>query len=77
MGILPVAGNRRLWGGGNPQIQTADGGFGVRSNQFGFNITGNTNIPVVVESAAISRIFNHEIPKMIFNFVRIFGVLRG
>jgi hypothetical protein len=35
-----------LW---NPQAQTADGQFGVRSNRFGFNITGTTNIPVVVE----------------------------
>jgi hypothetical protein len=35
-----------LW---NPQAQTADGQFGVRSNHFGFNITGTTNIPVTVE----------------------------
>jgi hypothetical protein len=36
-----------LW---NPQAQTSDGSFGVQSNQFGFNITGTTNIPVVVEA---------------------------
>jgi hypothetical protein len=36
-----------LW---NPFIQTGDGSFGVRSNQFGFNITGTTNIPIVVEA---------------------------
>ena len=36
-----------LW---NPQIQASDGHFGVRSNQFGFNITGTTNIPIVVEA---------------------------
>ena len=36
-----------LW---NPIIQTNDGHFGVRSNQFGFNITGTTNIPIVVEA---------------------------
>jgi hypothetical protein len=36
-----------LW---NPLIQTGDGSFGVRSNQFGFNITGTTNIPIVVEA---------------------------
>jgi hypothetical protein len=36
-----------LW---NPLIQTGDGGFGVRSNQFGFDITGTTNIPIVVEA---------------------------
>jgi hypothetical protein len=36
-----------LW---NPLIQTSDGNFGVRSNQFGFKITGITNIPIVVEA---------------------------
>jgi hypothetical protein len=36
-----------LW---NPVIQTRDGGFGVRNNQFGFNITGPTNLVVVVEA---------------------------
>jgi hypothetical protein len=36
-----------LW---NPQAQTGDGSFGVLNNQFGFNITGTTNIPVVVEA---------------------------
>src|ERR1035437_324130 len=35
-----------LW---NPQIIFADGNFGVRGDQFGFNITGTTNIPIVVE----------------------------
>jgi hypothetical protein len=34
-----------LW---NPEIQTTDGNFGVRSNHFGFNITGTANIPIVV-----------------------------
>jgi hypothetical protein len=38
-----------LW---NPQAQTTDGSFGVRSNQFGFNITGTANIPLVVEASA-------------------------
>jgi Flp pilus assembly protein protease CpaA len=37
-----------LW---NPQAQTTDGSFGVRNNRFGFNITGTTNIPIVVEAA--------------------------
>jgi hypothetical protein len=32
----------------NPQVQTGDGSFGVRSNQFGFNITGGSNLVVVV-----------------------------
>jgi hypothetical protein len=38
-----------LW---NPQAQTNDGGFGVRQNGFGFNITGTTNIPMVVEASS-------------------------
>jgi hypothetical protein len=37
-----------LW---NPQIQTSDASFGVRTNRFGFNITGTTNIPIVVEGS--------------------------
>ena len=37
-----------LW---NPQAQTSDGRFGVQANQFGFNITGTTNIPIVVEAS--------------------------
>jgi hypothetical protein len=36
-----------LW---NPVIQTSGAYFGVRSNQFGFNITGTSNIPIVVEA---------------------------
>jgi hypothetical protein len=36
-----------LW---NPQIQTGDGSFGISNNQFGFNITGTANIPVMVEA---------------------------
>jgi hypothetical protein len=36
-----------LW---NPQAQTSDGSFGVSNNQFGFNITGTTNIPIVVDA---------------------------
>ena len=30
---------------------TTDDTFGVRSNQFGFNITGTADIPVVVEAS--------------------------
>ncbi|MGA2786631.1 MAG: leucine-rich repeat domain-containing protein [Verrucomicrobiota bacterium] len=37
----------KLW---NPQAQTGDSGFGVRMNRFGFNITGTTNIPIVVDA---------------------------
>jgi hypothetical protein len=36
-----------LW---NPLIQTGDGSFGISNNQFGFNITGTTSIPIVVEA---------------------------
>jgi hypothetical protein len=37
-----------LW---NPSIQTTNASFGVRTNQFGFTITGTTNIPIVVEAS--------------------------
>jgi hypothetical protein len=37
-----------LW---NPQMQTADGSFGVQNNCFGFNITGSSNLVVVVEAS--------------------------
>jgi hypothetical protein len=36
-----------LW---NPLIQTSDGSFGVRNNQFGFDVTGTADIPIVVEA---------------------------
>jgi len=36
-----------LW---NPLIQTGDGSFGISNNQFGFTITGTTNIPIMVEA---------------------------
>jgi hypothetical protein len=36
-----------LW---NPLIQASGSNFGVKDNQFGFNITGTTNIPIVVEA---------------------------
>jgi len=38
-----------LW---NPQAQTGDGSFGVRTNQFGFDITGSSNLVIVVEACA-------------------------
>ncbi len=37
-----------LW---NPIIQFNDGGFGVQGNEFGFNITGATNIQVTVQAS--------------------------
>ena len=36
-----------LW---NPQAQTRDALFGVRTNRFGFNLTGSSNLVVVVAS---------------------------
>jgi hypothetical protein len=36
-----------LW---NPRIQTGNANFGVRTNCFGFNITGTTNIPITLEA---------------------------
>jgi len=41
-GLLAVA-----W---NPLIQSGDTSFGISNNQFGFNITGTTNIPIMVEA---------------------------
>ena len=37
-----------LW---NPQAQAGDGSFGVQSTQFGFNITGSSNLVIVVEAS--------------------------
>jgi hypothetical protein len=34
----------------NPQVQTGDASFGVRTNQFGFNITGASGLTLVVEA---------------------------
>jgi hypothetical protein len=36
-----------LW---NPVIQASGASFGVQSSQFGFAITGTTNIPIVVQA---------------------------
>lgn len=36
-----------LW---NPQVEINDASFGVQTNQFGFNITGTANIPIVLEA---------------------------
>src|SRR5664280_264700 len=38
-----------LW---NPQALTGRDSFGVRTNKFGFNITGTTNIPIALEASA-------------------------
>jgi hypothetical protein len=38
-----------LW---NPQAHTTAAGFGARTNQFGFTITGADNFVVVVEASA-------------------------
>jgi hypothetical protein len=42
-GLLPLP-----W---NPVIQTGDGSFGVQGNQFGFNVTGTSNLVVVVQGS--------------------------
>jgi hypothetical protein len=42
---LPTA----LW---NPQVQTGDATFGVTANQFGFTVTGPTNLVIVVEACS-------------------------
>jgi hypothetical protein len=34
----------------NAQVQTSDTSFGVNKNQFGFNITGASNLLIVVEA---------------------------
>ncbi len=36
-----------LW---NPEISTIDSGLGIKNNQFGFNITGTSNLTIVVEA---------------------------
>lgn len=41
----------------NPVLQTHDGHFGLKGNQFGFNITGATNLPVAI--MACTNISNH------------------
>jgi hypothetical protein len=43
-----------LW---NPQVQTSGASFGVRTNRFGFNITGTKNLVIVVE--ACTNLANH------------------
>ena len=37
-----------LW---NPRIVTGDAGFGVRAGQFGFNLSGNGDLVIVVEAS--------------------------
>ena len=34
----------------NPQVQTRRASFGVRTNRFGFDITGSSNLVIVVET---------------------------
>jgi hypothetical protein len=41
-----------LW---NPRAQTGDGRFGVRTNRFGFNIIGTSNLVVVVEACSLAN----------------------
>jgi hypothetical protein len=46
---IPVGCPTILW---NPQAQTNDAKFGVRTNQFGFNITGTSGLSIVVEACS-------------------------
>jgi len=39
----------KLW---NPQVQTMDANFGIRTNRFGFNVSGTPNIPMVIEATS-------------------------
>jgi hypothetical protein len=38
-----------LW---NPQVETGAASFGVRTNRFGFTITGGTNLFIVVQACS-------------------------
>ncbi len=38
----------KLW---NPQIQTTNGNFAIKTNRFGFDLTGTANIPIVIEGS--------------------------
>ena len=46
-GFFLAVGPRVLW---NPQVQTSNGNFGFQTNQFGFNVTGTTNLVIVVQA---------------------------
>ena len=35
----------------NPRVRTSDASFGVRTNRFGFTITGASNLVIVVEAS--------------------------
>ena len=50
IGWQPTMGGRPavLW---NPTFQTTGPTFGVQNNQFGFTVTGTTNIPILLEAA--------------------------
>jgi hypothetical protein len=40
----------------NPQMQTSDSSFGIKTNRFGFNLTGSSSLVIVVEaSTGLSR----------------------
>jgi hypothetical protein len=60
-----------LW---DPVIQTADGSFGVRTNQFGFNVTGTATIPIKIEASSDlanpvwSPLTNTTLPNGVFYF---------
>ena len=58
---LPTA----LW---NPQAQTSGASFGVKTNQFGFNLTGSSGMVIVVEGSTnlmklVANIHQHAYPR--------------
>ena len=54
-----------LW---NPRVQTSGASFGVRTNRFGFNITGTKNLVIVVE--ACTNLANHTWSPVSTNILR-------
>ena len=61
-----------LW---NPQMQTGNGSFGVQNNQFGFNITGSSNLVIVVEAA--TNLANPEWSPVSTNTLNTFAGTNG
>jgi hypothetical protein len=60
-----------LW---NPQMQTRGANYGMTNNQFGFQITGTSNIPIVLQACtnlsnpAWTTLTNVNLTNGVFNF---------
>jgi len=69
-GWATTFGNRptMLW---NPHVKTSDVNFGVQTNQFGFNITGSSNLVIVVESCTdlANPVWSPVSTNMLNNFI--------